>query len=87
MSVSTDACKVARVSVSPAALSGLLASVHQFREQNQAEVCSRDRATILGLVRLQPQAQLSGLPHHRGRGPQAGRSKGGVELGRDPFSG
>ncbi|ELK36789.1 hypothetical protein MDA_GLEAN10021259 [Myotis davidii] len=44
-----DACKVARVAVSPAALSGLVASAQQFREQSQAEVCSRDRALIFGL--------------------------------------
>ncbi|XP_070288236.1 cilia- and flagella-associated protein 46 isoform X2 [Myotis yumanensis] len=44
-----DACKVARVAVSPATLSGLVASAQQFREQSQAEVCSRDRALIFGL--------------------------------------
>ncbi|XP_059517976.1 cilia- and flagella-associated protein 46 [Myotis daubentonii] len=44
-----DACRVARVAVSPAALSGLVASAQQFREQSQAEVCSRDRALIFGL--------------------------------------
>ncbi|XP_016061813.1 PREDICTED: cilia- and flagella-associated protein 46 [Miniopterus natalensis] len=42
--VQVDSCKVARVAVSPAAFSGLLASAQQFREQTQAEVCSEDTA-------------------------------------------
>lgn len=86
VSVSTDACKVARVAVSPAALSGLVASAQQFREQSQAEVCSRDRALIFGLVRPQPKPSCEGCHTARGPGPPPGRSKG-VELGRDPLSG
>ncbi|KAF6107967.1 cilia and flagella associated protein 46 [Phyllostomus discolor] len=42
-------CKVARVAVSPAAFSGLLASARQFREQNQAEVGSEAMAPKPGL--------------------------------------
>lgn len=69
MSVSTDACKVARVAVSPAALSGLVASAQQFREQSQAEVCSKDRARIFGLVRPQPKPSCQGCHTIRGPGP------------------
>ncbi|OWK07624.1 hypothetical protein Celaphus_00008804 [Cervus elaphus hippelaphus] len=42
-------CKVARVAVSPADLSHLLASVQQFREQAQAEAYSEDMALSTGL--------------------------------------
>ncbi|XP_045438178.1 cilia- and flagella-associated protein 46 [Pipistrellus kuhlii] len=44
-----DACKVARVAVNPATLSGLVASTQKFREQSQVEVCNKDRALVLGL--------------------------------------
>lgn len=60
MSVSADACRVARVAVNPATLSGLVAGAQQFREQSQAEVCSKDRALILGPVRPQPQPSCQG---------------------------
>ncbi|XP_066095942.1 cilia- and flagella-associated protein 46 isoform X1 [Saccopteryx bilineata] len=43
-------CRVARVAVSPAAFSGLLARVQQFREQTQAEVSSKDMASNPGLA-------------------------------------
>ncbi|XP_072828265.1 cilia- and flagella-associated protein 46 isoform X4 [Vicugna pacos] len=42
-------CKVARTAVSPAALSCLLASAQQFREQTQAEASSEDVALSSGL--------------------------------------
>nr|XP_020735663.1 cilia- and flagella-associated protein 46 [Odocoileus virginianus texanus] len=42
-------CKVARVAVSPADFSRLLASVQQFREQAQAEAYSEDMALSTGL--------------------------------------
>ncbi|XP_036907145.1 cilia- and flagella-associated protein 46 [Sturnira hondurensis] len=42
-------CKVARVAVSPAAFSGLLASAQQFREQTQAEVGREAMALKPGL--------------------------------------
>lgn len=53
-SVSTGSCRVARVAVSPADFSCLLARVQQFREQAQAEAYSRDMALSTGLVRPEP---------------------------------
>ncbi|KAF5914545.1 hypothetical protein HPG69_010817 [Diceros bicornis minor] len=49
VSVSAGSCKVARVAVSPATFSCLLASAQQFREQAQAEVYSEDVALSPGL--------------------------------------
>ncbi|XP_074194762.1 LOW QUALITY PROTEIN: cilia- and flagella-associated protein 46 [Rhinolophus sinicus] len=43
-------CKVARVAVSPAAFSCLLASAQEFREQTQAEVYREDMALTPGLT-------------------------------------
>ncbi|DAA14639.1 TPA: E030019B06Rik protein-like [Bos taurus] len=45
----TGSCKVARVAVSPADFSRLLARVQQFREQAQAEAYSGDMALSTGL--------------------------------------
>lgn len=78
-SVPTGFCKVARVAVSPAAFSCLLASAQEFREQTQAEVYREDMALTPGLVRHRPQAQLSGLPPAcRGTGTPAQLQWGGV---------
>nr|XP_031317921.1 cilia- and flagella-associated protein 46 isoform X2 [Camelus dromedarius] len=49
VSASSGSCKVARTAVSPAALSCLLASAQQFREQTQAEASSEDVALSSGL--------------------------------------
>ncbi|KAM8780319.1 LOW QUALITY PROTEIN: cilia- and flagella-associated protein 46 [Rhynchonycteris naso] len=46
-------CRVARVAVSPADFSGLLARIQQFREQTQAEVSRKDMNSNPGLVRSQ----------------------------------
>ena len=53
-SVSAGSCKVARVAVSPADFSRLLARIQQFREQAQAEAYSGDMALSAGLVRPEP---------------------------------
>ncbi|XP_008581370.1 PREDICTED: tetratricopeptide repeat protein 40, partial [Galeopterus variegatus] len=47
-------CKVSRVTVSPTALSDLLASAQQFREQTQAKVYSED-------IALSPGVELGGV--------------------------
>lgn len=60
-SVSTGSCRVARVAVSPAAFSSLLAGAQQCREQMQAEVYSEDVALSSGLVR--PQAPSPAVGH------------------------
>ena len=63
-SVSAGSCKVARVAVSPADLSHLLASVQQFREQAQAEAYSEDTALITGLVRPKPTGRAGTTARH-----------------------
>ncbi|XP_027384270.1 cilia- and flagella-associated protein 46 isoform X1 [Bos indicus x Bos taurus] len=58
-------CKVARVAVSPADFSRLLARVQQFREQAQAEAYSGDMALSTGLEELEgvhPMGEDRALP-------------------------
>uniref|UniRef100_A0A8C6BQ73 Cilia and flagella associated protein 46 n=1 Tax=Monodon monoceros TaxID=40151 RepID=A0A8C6BQ73_MONMO len=62
-------CKVARMAVSPAAFSSLLASAQQFREHAQAEAHSEDMALSPGLVR--PRARCQGCSHPAGQGGEA----------------
>lgn len=72
-SVSAGSCKVARVAVSPADLSHLLASVQQFREQAQAEAYSEDMALSTGLVRPEPTGRAGTTARHcrtPGQAPQ-----------------
>lgn len=80
MSVSTGSCKVARVAVSPAAFSSLLAGVQQFREQMQAEVYTQDMVLSSGLVR--PQAPGPG-PSCWAWGPQPSCCEARGGLGED----
>lgn len=68
-SVSAGSCKVARMAVSPAAFSSLLASAQQFREHAQAEAHSEDMALSPGLVR--PRARCQGCSHPAGQGGEA----------------
>lgn len=78
VSVSAGSCKVARVAVSPAAFSCLLAGAQQFWEQTQAEVYSEDMALSSGLVR--PERSCRAAPTlRRDRAPSPAAARQGGE--------
>lgn len=82
-SVFAGSCKVARVPVSPASFSCLLASAQQFREQPQAKVHGEDMAPSPGLVKPPSPAAVRRVGRgHLPRGLQAGPCR----VGANPVS-